>query len=112
MMENFKQTLRRFTKTLRSRKIFKNLDLEDRDPATFDLAYVLKLAELIQDRKEGLENTHTLKKFVRKCFRGTNKHKNTITSLLSMVPSDVYGSVISGGFSLILAVRCLIFDVK
>ncbi|KAH6962420.1 hypothetical protein BKA56DRAFT_174357 [Ilyonectria sp. MPI-CAGE-AT-0026] len=102
MMEKFQETLKRFTKTLQQRKVFNDLKIEYRDPADYDLAYVLSIAELIQEHNEGSENTRTVKKFIRKCFRGATKHKSTITALLSMVPSDAYGSVISGGFSLIL----------
>lgn len=107
MMEKFQETLKRFTKTLQERKIFKDLKIECRDPADYDLAYVLHIAELVQEHKEGSENTRTVKDFIRKCYRGANKHKNTITALLSMVPTDAYGSIISGGFSLILVVSRL-----
>lgn len=106
-MEKFQETLKRFTKTLQERKIFKDVKIEYRDPADYDLAYVLNIAELVQEHKEGLENTRMVKDFIRKCFRGVSKHKNTITAILSMVPTDAYGSVISGGFSLILVVSRL-----
>lgn len=91
MMEKFQETLKRFTKTLQERNIFKDLKIEYRDPADYDLAYVLSIAELIQEHKEGSENTRTVKDFIRKCFRGATKHKSTITALLSMVPTDAYG---------------------
>lgn len=106
MLEKFQETLKSFTQTLQSRSIFKKLGIEACDPAKCDLKYVLKVAALLQEHKEGSENTQTIKKFMRKCVRGAASNKAAITALLSMVPSDVYGSVISGGFSLILAVRC------
>src|SRR5262245_6595172 len=107
MMEKFQETLKRFTKTLQSRNIFKKMGLEPRDPADYDINYVLKIAELIQEHKEGSKNTKTIKKFIQKCFRGVHRHKTAIRGLISMVPDDVYGSVISGGFSLILAVSSI-----
>jgi len=105
MLEKFQETLKSFSQILQSRSIFKKLDIEARDPANFDLDYVLKIAAKIQEHKDGSEDTQTIKRFARKCFRGATQNKTAITALLSMVPNDIYGSVISGGFSLILAVR-------
>ncbi|GAB1312063.1 hypothetical protein MFIFM68171_02273 [Madurella fahalii] len=103
MLEKFKETLKNFTQILQSRSVFKKLGIEAPDPAKFDLNYVLKIAALIQEHKDGSEDTQIIKKFVRKCFRGATQNKAAITALLSMIPTDIYGSVISGGFSLILA---------
>lgn len=105
-MRQFQETLQKFAKTLQSRKVFKNLNIEPRDPANYDLHYVLDIASSIHENKEGAENTRSIKSFAKKCFRGVNKHKTTLECLFSMVPNDIYGSAISGGFSLILAVGC------
>lgn len=104
-MEKFQETLKRFTKTLQSRDVFKKLNIEERDPAHYDLDYVQKIATSIQEYKEGQETTRSVKRFVLKCFRGAHEHRNSLTCLLDMVPNDLYGSVLSGSFSLILAVR-------
>ncbi|KAK3369282.1 hypothetical protein B0T24DRAFT_580206 [Lasiosphaeria ovina] len=103
MLEKFKESLKNFTQILQSRSVFKKLGIEAPDPAKFDLNYVLKIAALIQEHQDGSEDTQIIKKFARKCFRGAAQNKAAITALLSMIPNDVYGSVISGGFSLILA---------
>ncbi|KAH7303070.1 hypothetical protein B0I35DRAFT_517535 [Stachybotrys elegans] len=103
MRMKFQETLKGFTTLLQSRKIFDKLKIEARDPADYDLEYVLKIASLVQEHKEGVDNTRTVKKFIQKCFRGVNRHKAALAGILAMVPDDMYGSVISGGFSLILA---------
>lgn len=104
MMKQFEETLKRFTQTLQSRSIFKKLDIQPCDPAKCDIEYVQKVAEVIMEHKEGSEDTKVIKKFMRKCVRGAASNKAAINALLTMIPNDVYGSVISGGFSLILAV--------
>lgn len=104
VMEKFQETLKKFTKTLQSREVFRKLNLEERDPASYDLEYVQKIAASIQEYKEGEETTRSVKRFILKCFRSAHAHRNTLSCLFDMVPDDIYGSVISGGFSLILAV--------
>lgn len=103
-MKEFQDTLKRFSVTLKSRKIFKKLGVEIREPGDYNLDYVLSIAKLIEERREGADNTRDCKRFIRKCFRGAAKHKDVLTGIISMAPSDIYGSVISGGFTLILAV--------
>ncbi|KPM40078.1 hypothetical protein AK830_g6503 [Neonectria ditissima] len=102
-MRQFQDTLKSFTEKLQKRKLFKKLGLEVRDPSQYDLNYVLSIASKINDERDQPYNTHTCKAFIRKCFQVVTKNKNIVTGLLSMLPNDLYGSVISGGFSVILA---------
>jgi len=106
MLLKFEETLKRFTQTLQSRDVFKKLGIEACDPAKCDINYVLKIATVIHEHKQGVQDTQQIKKFMRRCVRRATANKAAIEALLSMVPNDVYGSVISGGFSLILAVSC------
>ncbi|KAK0392759.1 hypothetical protein NLU13_2254 [Sarocladium strictum] len=103
MIAKFQVTLENFTKTLQSRKVFKTLQIEPRDPASYDLEYVLKVASVVKEHKEGLENTQTIKKFIRRCCKGTSDNSTVLKGFLSMIPTDTYGAVISGGLTLILA---------
>lgn len=105
MIAKFQVTLENFTKTLQSRKVFKTLQIEPRDPASYDLEYVLKAASVVKEHKEGLENTQTIKKFIRRCCKGASDNSTVLKGFLSMIPTDTYGAVISGGLTLILAVR-------
>lgn len=105
MLAQFRQTLESFTHTLQSRGIFTRLGIEPCDPAKCDIHYVLKVAKAIRERKEGSRDTRSIKRFMERCSKRAAANKATISALLSMVPNDIYGSVISGGFSLILTVR-------
>jgi hypothetical protein len=108
-MEKFKETLRKFLVTLNTRKMFKKLNVEIKEPKVYDIDYVLSIAKLIEERREEAENTRVCKRFIRKCLRGVVKHKDVLTGIINMAPSDVYGSVISGGFTVILAVSPMSF---
>lgn len=106
MLAQFRQTLESFTQTLQSRGIFTRLGIEPCDSAKCDIQYVLKVAQAIREHKEGgQKDTRSIKRFIERCSKRAAANKATISALLSMVPNDIYGSVISGGFSLILAVR-------
>lgn len=104
MLAQFRQTLASFTQTLESRGIFTRLGIEPSDPAKCDIHYVLKVAKAIREHKEGSKDTRSIKRFMERCSKRAAANKATISALLSMCPNDIYGSVISGGFSLILAV--------
>lgn len=104
MLAQFRQTLESFTHTLQFRGIFTRLGIEPCDPAKCDIHYVLKVAKTIREHKEGSKDTRSIKRFMERCSKRAAANKATISALLSMVPNDIY-SVISGGFSLILAVR-------
>ena len=112
MLVQFRETLEAFTQTLQSRGIFKKLGIEACDPARCDIQYVLRVANAIHEHREGSKDTRSIKRFMERCSRRATANKATISALLSMVPNDLYGSIISGGFSLILAVRCPPFCVK
>lgn len=102
-MRDFQKTLTRFTEILQKRKVFTKLGIPSRDPQNFDLDYVLSLAIRISERRDTDEETLICKRFVRKICQKTTKHKNVLSGLIGLAPSDIYGSVISGGFTLILA---------
>ncbi|KAK1831940.1 hypothetical protein QBC39DRAFT_349778 [Podospora conica] len=103
MLVQFRQTLEAFTQTLQSRGIFKKLGIQPCDPAKCDIQYVLAVANAIREHKEGSKDTRSIKRFMQRCSQRASANKATISALLSMVPNDLYGSIISGGFSLILA---------
>ncbi|KAJ4018797.1 hypothetical protein NW752_005925 [Fusarium irregulare] len=100
--ESFKEILSRFQKNLQERAIFKKLDLPDRDLSQYDLKYVIEVAKRIKDHRDHVENTKRCRGFMQKCAESINGRRRAIGGILSMIPSDVYGSVICGGFGLIL----------
>ncbi|TRX92694.1 hypothetical protein FHL15_006368 [Xylaria flabelliformis] len=96
----FQQKLERFACILKSRNVDKELRIEIRDPEHFDLPYILDIIDKIEKHKT---MKRPYKAFVRRCFRRVEENKAVIEGILSFVPDDIYGSLISGGFTLILA---------
>ncbi|KAK0616336.1 hypothetical protein B0T14DRAFT_433805 [Immersiella caudata] len=108
-MAQFQQTLERLTTTLKSRNVQKELQIADgikspNDPG-FNLEYVLSITNMLQESRENALYAKTCKGFIRRCYRRAERHlqKDSVEAILGLIPNDMYGSVISGGFTLILA---------
>ncbi|TAQ88346.1 hypothetical protein B7494_g3358 [Chlorociboria aeruginascens] len=102
-MQQFEAILRRFSAMLHQRKEFAKLGVEIRDAKDFDLLYVLSIAKLINDKRQGEKNTRLCKRFMAKCFKVVYRHKDALANMINLVPTDTYGCLISGGFAIILA---------
>ncbi|KAH8159161.1 hypothetical protein CIB48_g9081 [Xylaria polymorpha] len=96
----FQQRLGRFACMLKDRNVDKELHIEIKDPEDFNLPYVLEIIDKIEKRTD---MKRPYKAFVRRCFRKIEDNKAVIEGIISFVPDDVYGALISGGFTLILA---------
>ncbi|KAJ2988901.1 hypothetical protein NUW58_g3737 [Xylaria curta] len=96
----FQQRLEGFACMLKERNVDQELRIQIKDPKDFDLAYVLDLIDKIEKHRD---KKRPYRAFFRKCFRKIEDNKVVIEGILSFVPDDVYGSLISGGFTLILA---------
>jgi len=66
--------------------------------------YVLELIRKIGERNENASKTQACKNFVNKYCKKIEDNKGVIEGILALVPTDSYGSLLSGGFSLILVV--------
>jgi hypothetical protein len=104
-MVTFRQTLQRFVAVLKRRKVDDELGIVIKDPSEFTVEYILEITNKIGESRENSMKTKSCKSFIRKCYRKVEDNRGVIGGILTMVPDDVYGSVISGGCSLILAVR-------
>lgn len=94
--------LKDFTRSVESRKAFKRLGVEK--AATCDLDYIFSLARAAVEQRDGTGNWKACKDFARKCFKSASKTDTALGAIMSIIPSDVYGSLISGGVMTILAV--------
>jgi hypothetical protein len=103
-MGKFKLTLESFCKTLRKRDIAMQLGITIKEPEQYTLHDVLDTALKLQQKHENNEQTPSYLRVIRKCFKQAVNHKGSLHSLLSFVPNDSYGSVICGGFTIILGV--------
>ncbi|KAK1974988.1 hypothetical protein LZ30DRAFT_639419 [Colletotrichum cereale] len=87
-----------------TRKGFKSLGVDLEDPTRCDLSYVYKVATAAVEQRDGSGSLRACKDFARKCFKSANKRDTALGAIMSMIPSDVYGSTISGGVMTILAI--------
>ncbi|KAI1753756.1 hypothetical protein F4782DRAFT_529174 [Xylaria castorea] len=97
---DFQQRLEEFAYMLKRRNVDKELRIEIKNPKDFDLPYILEIIDRIE-KHSAMKRPY--KAFVRKCFRRIEDNKAIIKGIISFVPDDVYGALISGGFTLILA---------
>lgn len=65
---------------------------------------MIQIADKVYERHKNAEDVKSCTGAIRKCFRFVGKNASPLQGLLNFVPSDSYGSVISGGFTVILAV--------
>ena len=65
---------------------------------------VLDIADKIEERHRNADKVKSSIGVIRKCFRFSGKYVGVMKKIADFVPDDVYGSVISGGFTLILGV--------
>ncbi|KAI0556066.1 hypothetical protein F4679DRAFT_16624 [Xylaria curta] len=100
MRLEFQQRLEGFACMLKSRNVDKELRVKIKDPKDFDITYILEIIDKIEKHAT---TKRPYKAFVRRCFHRFEENKAVIEGIISFVPDDIYGSLISGGFTLILA---------
>ncbi|RYP23848.1 hypothetical protein DL765_000925 [Monosporascus sp. GIB2] len=101
-MQKFNRILEKFVLVLKERNVEADLEIVLRNPADFTLDYVLELVNKIDERRESASRTKRCKAFIRKWYRKANENKAIVEGLITIIPNN-YGSIISGGFTLILA---------
>lgn len=108
-LEQFNLTLAAFQQNLIDRMVDTRFAISIKDIQDYTLDDVLQIANTVQQRRKKLDNVNKCTKRIKKFFRAAGKYASTFKKLLAFVPSDAYGSVICGGFTLILEVwivRC------
>lgn len=101
----FRSTLTRFGSILKERKVDTQLDIRIKDPNEFTMDYVFEITRKISEGGNITAKTRSCKNFIQRCYRKVEDNRNVIGGILGMLPNDTYGSMISGGFTLIMAVR-------
>ncbi|RSL39554.1 hypothetical protein CEP53_013973 [Fusarium sp. AF-6] len=102
-LEKFRRTLQRFVAILKERNVDTQLNITIKDPSQFTCDYVLHIIDKIRETRESAAKTRSCKNFVRRCYRKMEDNRGAIEGFLTMIPNDIYGSVISGGFVMIMA---------
>lgn len=103
-VEKFKETLALFQKNLVDRKVDRRYEIEIKDANSYTLQDVLQIAKIVQKKHSDADQVHSCMGRLKKFFHATGRNASTFKRLLTFVPDDVYGSVICGGFTVILGV--------
>ncbi|KAI0177529.1 hypothetical protein BJ166DRAFT_585636 [Pestalotiopsis sp. NC0098] len=101
-VEKFKETLALFQKNLVDRKVDRRYEIEIKDANSYTLQDVLQIAKIVQKKHSDADQVHSCMGRLKKFFHATGRNASTFKRLLTFVPDDVYGSVICGGFTVIL----------
>ncbi|KAG8161088.1 hypothetical protein KVR01_009352 [Diaporthe batatas] len=102
-IKEFEETLERFSKRLEKNDLARKIDITLKKPGEYNLKDVLQIADKVCERHKNADDVKSCTGAIRKCFRAVGKNASPLQCLLNFVPSDAYGSVISGGFAVILA---------
>jgi hypothetical protein len=106
-LEQFERTLQKFAATIKERGLDGKLNIDLKDPKAYSMSDVLSIAVKIQEKHRDADEVKTAMGRIRKCFRFAEDHHGQLKRLLKFVPNDTYGTVISGGFTMILGVSSL-----
>ena len=103
-MNTLRRTLKGFVAVVKQINAKSELNINIDDPADLTMKDCLEIVNQITDYRENSAKTRSCKNFIRGCYQKLEDNRGIIGDILSIVPNDIYGSVISGGFNLILAV--------
>lgn len=103
-LAQFEATLRNFAATIKERGFEGKLGIKLKNPQDYSMADVLSIAEKIQEKHRDADKVKSAMGRIRKCFRFAEDNHGQLKRLLKFVPNDTYGTVISGGFTIILGV--------
>ncbi|KAI1258015.1 hypothetical protein MGN70_001060 [Eutypa lata] len=99
----FKKTLLDFCKILKKQNLDGTLGIKLKEPESYTLKDVTEIAQKLQERKQQSESTTGCLGAIRRLFKRALNEKGVLTSMLNFIPNDTYGTLISGGFTMILA---------
>jgi hypothetical protein len=107
----FKQTLASFQQLLVERKLDQRYGIEIKASGDYTFGDVLSIAHTIQKAHAEAEEVRSCMGLIRKVFRSSGRNASTMATFLEFVPNDMFGSVICGGFTVILSVYFQHFPV-
>jgi hypothetical protein len=73
-----------------------------KQPNEYTFRDVWEIAEKLGDKHRNAEHVRHEMRFIHKFFRKAGENSSALKRLLAFVPDDTYGSVICGGFTVIL----------
>ncbi|KAK7709976.1 hypothetical protein SLS63_013118 [Diaporthe eres] len=102
-MQEFQITLQKFHQHMEKRKD-KDTSIKLKSPDDYTFKDVLEITTKLHEDHKSASQVRNCMGLIRKLFRGVGENSSILESLLKFVPNDTYGSVICGGFSMILTV--------
>jgi len=103
-LKSLEAALEKFAGTIRRRGFDKKLDIALKDPKAYSTEDVLSIAGKIEEKHRHADKVKDAMGLIRKCFRCAGHNHGQLSRLLKFVPNDTYGTIISGGFTIILGV--------
>ncbi|KAK7697290.1 hypothetical protein SLS64_013678 [Diaporthe eres] len=100
-MQEFQITLQKFHQHMEKRKD-KDTSIKLKSPDDYTFKDVLEITTKLHEDHKSASQVRNCMGLIRKLFRGVGENSSILESLLKFVPNDTYGSVICGGFSMIL----------
>lgn len=106
-MQEFQITLQKFHQHMEKRKD-KDTSIKLKSPGDYTFKDVLEITTKLHEDHKSASQVKNCMGLIRKLFRGAGENSSILENLLNFVPNGTYGSVICGGFSMILTVRQLL----
>lgn len=100
----FEALLIDFAKMVDERQLQKKFGIKSRGFQEYRAEDVLEIAETVQKKYNNTSKVRECTAVFRKCFASVGRNQGAVSNLLSFIPNDSYGSIIFGGFTLILTV--------
>lgn len=102
--KEFEALLTDFSKLIDDRQLQKRLQVKSKGLNEYRMQDVLEIAEMVQTTHGNKSKVREHTAILRKCFASVGRNQGAVNNLLKFIPNDTYGSVICGGFTMILTV--------
>ncbi|KAF2021281.1 hypothetical protein BU24DRAFT_446333 [Aaosphaeria arxii CBS 175.79] len=101
-MKQLEKSLNNFCKIIKDRGFDKKLNICLKDPEGYNSTEILEIVGKIEHSHKNADKVKSCMGRIRKCFHFMGENSGQMQRLVGFVPNDKYGSVISGGFTIIL----------
>lgn len=102
--KEFEVLLIDFAKLIYDRNFEKKFQVKSKSFQEYKIQDVLEIAEKVQMKHGSISKVREHTAVFRKCFAAVGRNQGAVDNLLNFIPNDSYGSIIFGGFTLILTV--------
>lgn len=104
-LDEFRETLTEFAKTLRRRKLDRKIDIKLKGTDEYTMDDVVQIATKVEELHQDAATMKTSMGAIRGFFRMAGENMPILKQILQFAPSDTYGTVIFASLAMILTVR-------